>query len=486
MPENLISINADQATAQMCLRHLWYFVREFWATVVPNELIWNWHMKAICDEVQRVDERVFERKEKEHDLIANVPPGTSKTKIVCVLATAWELARKPDLRIFVGSYSDMAVLGISDDLKIVMRSEKYRAFFPSTQILKGKDSMHLFRTTANGEFYAFAVGGTLTSKHADILKIDDPINPKLAATEKGLETANEFMSKTLPTRKVDKLVTPTILIMQRLHTNDPTGFILSRKKDKIRHVCLPAELSNRTTAEYRDSYVDGLLDPVRLGRGVLSEMKIDLGAVGYAGQFEQSPVVDGGNIIKREWYQFIDADIFTRMRRNEPFQFWLDTANTEKTQNDPTGFLVSCKIGNDLYLSHAMTRRLESPELLKAIPLWLRANGYSSASTLRIEPKANGQAITQLIRRMSGINVVATPTPKDSKLTRLNACAPKVEAGRVYLVRGGWNEEFIVETTGFPSQPHDEYVDLLCYAVDHHLGGAVNTKESLTNLMNLL
>lgn len=42
-----------------------------------------------------------------------------------------------------------------------------------------------------------------------------------------------------------------------------------------------------------------------------------------------------------------------------------------------------------------------------------------------------------------------------------------MECGRVYLVDGEWNEEFIDEVCGFPAKLHDEYVDLLGYAVNY-------------------
>src|SRR6185295_17661709 len=117
--------------------------------------------------------------------------------------------------------------------------------------------LHNFKTDQNGEFYAFTVGGTLTSKHADILKIDDPLNPKQAASEAELKAANDFFSKTLPTRKVDKAVTPTYLIMQRLAMNDPSGVMLEKKGEKVRHICLPGEISKYVKPkEYAKYYVD--------------------------------------------------------------------------------------------------------------------------------------------------------------------------------------------------------------------------------------
>jgi hypothetical protein len=234
-----------------CLQHLDIFVKEFWDIIVPNKLIWNWHMGAMCEEIQHSDKRVFNRLPKEKDMIINIPPGTSKTKIVSIMSTAWEFANMPEIKVFVGSFSDAAVSGIADEIKLLMRSAKYRYFFPGTVIRKDMDSLHNFKTTSNGEFYAFTVGGTITSKHADILKVDDPLNPKMAASAADLAGVNKFFDKTLPTRKVDKEVTPTYLIMQRLAVNDPTGHLLEKKGKDINHICLPGTLSKNVNSNTR-------------------------------------------------------------------------------------------------------------------------------------------------------------------------------------------------------------------------------------------
>jgi predicted phage terminase large subunit-like protein len=157
------------------------------------------------------------------------------------------------------------------------------------------------------------------------------------------------------------------------------------------------------------------------------------------------------------------------MYRNEPITFFADTAYTEKTENDPSGIITTCKIGNDLYIINAKKFRLKFPDLIKAIPPYVYANGYKPSSTIRIEPKANGLSVIDQLKVDTKLNITKTQTPTDSKETRLNAASPIVECGRVYLVIGAWNEEFTDEICGFPAKAHDEYVDLLGYAIDYHL-----------------
>jgi hypothetical protein len=138
-----------------CLEKLSFFVKEFWEEIVANELVWNWHMDVLCDVIQESDERVFKRLPKLFDTIINVPPGTSKTKIVSVLSTAWEFARMPQIKVFVGSYSDQAISSIADEIRLIMKSDKYQSYFPNVIIRRDRDTLHNFKTTTNGEFYAY-------------------------------------------------------------------------------------------------------------------------------------------------------------------------------------------------------------------------------------------------------------------------------------------------------------------------------------------
>ncbi len=307
---------------------------------------------------------------------------------------------------------------------------------------------------------------------------DDPQNPRQAFSEAFRKAAVEHL-KTLATRKVDKANTPTITVMQRLHELDVTGFLLENSTEKIKHICLPAELSPLIKPmELRSNYVDGLLDPIRLNREVLAEMRSDLGAQNYSGQFEQNPVAEGGNIVKRDWFKIVDSTTFAAIYKMQPIHFFVDTAYTSKQDNDPTGILAACKIRNDIYITGAKKVRKEFPELISFLKKYTSINGYDARSTLRIEPKANGLSVIQQLKAQTNLNVVSTPTPKDSKEVRLHTSSPTIEAGHVCLVAGAWNDEFLTEVCGFPAMAHDEYVDLLNYAIDYFILKELKTIDS--------
>ena len=199
-------------------------------------------------------------------------------------------------------------VSIADKVKLIMNSERYRELFGWVRIRRDVNNKHNFKTEANGEFYAASVKGAITSKHFDMLTIDDPVNPKDIESRAAIyDITTKFFDRTLPTRKVDKSVTPMMVIMQRLGVDDPTGHLMKKKAQSIRHLVMPAsDEYEMKPVELRSIYIDGLLDPERLSRNVLNDALIDLGAQEYAGQFGQSPVPFGGNIVKTDWLQVVD------------------------------------------------------------------------------------------------------------------------------------------------------------------------------------
>lgn len=461
-----------RVVADECSRSLFYFVKTFWDVIIPEEPVFNWHILALCDELQTLSTYVVKRQKKPYDLLINIPPGTTKSTIVTIMFPVWLWTQDPTIRIITNSYSSDLSIEHSTKSRDILTSEKFQTLFPKIQLRRDKSGKESYENTATGARYTTSTGGAITGKHAHIIINDDPMNPKQAASEPMRKQANEH-TKTLSSRKVNKANAPMVTIMQRLHEDDTTGYLLKKKRDKIRHICLPAEISDVVEpASYRDQYINGYLDPIRLSREVLDEAKVDLGSRQYSGQYEQRPVTEGGNIVQADWFRTISLSSFNTMRGKIPAHFFIDTAYDEKkkkSDNDPSGIIGTCKIGNNLYIFAAQKVYKTFPQLIRFLPDFVLANNYTDESTIRIEPKANGTSVVQQLEESTSLNVVKTPSPTDSKETRLNASSPKVECGRVYLVEGSWNEEFLTEVCGFPTLTHDEYVDLLCYAIDYHL-----------------
>jgi predicted phage terminase large subunit-like protein len=453
------NININEVHAELCRRSYFYFVQQFWDVIIAEEPVWNWHIPYMCGELQEIALRVKRREPFEFAYyLFNSPPGSSKSTIASQMYIAWTWTIDPTQRFICGSYSQTIARKDATFTQNIINSEKYKRYFPYVKLVK--DAVDLLRNTENGERYVATVGSGITGVHAHQIIVDDPLSPKQSSSEAERANAKEWFDLTLHTRKVDKKITPTILVMQRLHEDDPTGHILS-KGMKVKHICLPAEEgSDINPPELRKHYVDGLLDPIRLDRKVLAENKKFLGSYGYSGQFEQKPAPAEGGMIKKAWFKVIEPTSVPKVR----VDFCCDTAYTEDERNDPSGIMAYSVSGPNLYIRNFGKGHFEFPNLIKFIPEFAKQNGYSGISMIYVEPKASGKDVVSTLRSGTHLNIKASENPTKDKEARVNDIVSYIEAGRVYLVRGGWNDEFIQQCAIFPNGKHDEEIDCLVMA----------------------
>ena len=404
-------------------------------------------------------------------LMIFVPPQHGKSEIVIRKFPAWCLGRWPSMKVVGASYSADLALQFSRAIQRTMESDLFKELFPGT-LIGGKGVRGLVRNadyfeTAEGGFYkAVGVGGSLTGTPVDLGIIDDPVKDAMEAwSETYRERVWEWYTDVFLTRLHNH--SKQLLIMTRWHEDDLAGRLLAQEPEKWTVVSIPA---------IREDMGDPT-DPRTLGEALWEERhslerlrEVEARSPRtFAALYQQRPSIVGGNIVRREWFRNVKPADFSRIHGGEPVVFFLDTAYTDKTSNDPSGIIATCKIGGDLYITHAAKVNMKFPDLIRFIQDYVLAHGYTRRSTIRIEPKANGLSVIDQLKETTGLNVVATPSPKDSKETRLYAASPTVEAGRVVIVDGAWNEQFIDEVCSFPSKQHDEYVDVLCYAIGYHI-----------------
>lgn len=465
----ILKVNEDDLTASICLDSFFEFVKEFWSVIIPEEPVYNWHIPFLCDNLQETVERVIRREAKLYDEIINIPPGTTKSTICTVMLPAWAWAKDATLRIITASYSESLSTDHAVKSRDIIKSEKYRRFFPHVQIKKDQDNKTQYKNTSNGERYATSVGGTITGIHAHLIIVDDPLSPKQASSDKERETACTFMDVTLSSRKVNKSVTPTILVMQRLHELDPTGNWLSKKGKAIRHFKFPGRISEKVRPipeELSKYYVNNLLDPIRISDQVLKDNRLDLGEYGYAGQFDQDPAPSDGGVWKR-WIKPIDDHVLDQMlAKNEIKNIgsdW-DLAYTDKEQNSASAFVTSGKCGDNMYIIDLGFEWLEFPKLME----YMKAR----KPVHYIEAKASGKSAKQTLVNQ-GIAAKEVKVTGGDKVARAQMATPYAERGSVFCRASILEHLYTCEKQGilkFPNNEHDDLQDALVQAIQRNLG----------------
>ena len=462
--------NTEAVKAERCRRSFYHFIEEFWDCVATDEFKSNWHIPFLCDELTQIAEHVAYGLPKDHDLIINIPPGTTKSICCSIMFPVWCWTKWPWMRFIVASYSGALSLEHAEYSREIIRSDKFKRIFPEIEIKQDKDTKSNFRIVRHladgnielgGNRYSTSVGGTLTGFHGHILIVDDPLDPNRAVSETELNSANRWIDQTLSTRKVNKAVTPTILIMQRLHQNDPSGHILAKNKENVCHISLPGEIRNYREylkpEEMAEKYIDGLLDPERMPWPVMKDLEADLGQYGYAGQIGQNPVPPGGGMFKVDHFQIIET-MPAPINFIQTVRYW-DKAGTQDAGAYTVGVKMSRLANGKFIITDVKRGQWSSEEREQIIREAAEADGGECIIYHEQEPGSGGKdSAAATTRNLAGFSAHAD-RPTGDKVFRADPYSVQVNNGNVLLLRAEWNHEFKEEHRNFPFSTYKDQVD---------------------------
>ena len=453
-------------------RSYYEFFKWSFAILFPNEPYSdNFHVKYFCDILQQEIERIRRREPKTLDLLCNIPPRTSKSLIVSVALNAWTWIDSPTIPFISVSFDEKLSLLNAQYCRDLIASEEYQILFGDRyKVRHDSDSKGFFMNNKGGFRMSTTTGSNITGHKGAVIIVDDPQNPSTSESKVEREKTINYYTKSLFNRLTPINLGIRIIIMQRLHANDLTGYILTNFPELYRHICLPAELSDLVKPEsMRKYYKDGLLDILRLSKQTLSDFKKVLGSRGYAGQYGQNPSAEEGGILKPEWFDIVRPETIIRDTINEPIHFFIDSAYTAKTENDPTSIKTGFRQGNYLYILDVQEVWLAFPDLIRYIQEHVKKFQVSPNSKLFIEPKASGLDIVNQLREITMLNIIESKNPTADKITRANGISPICEGKRVRLVEGRYIDKFLEQVRLFPNAEHDDMIDTLGIAVNELL-----------------
>lgn len=484
--KNIKQIIRDELRKEINERSFFEFVK--WAAVIiepGTKWKWNFHHEFLCNILQKETIRIKGGIKRDKHIIINVPFRSSKSLIVSILYPIWSWSIHTTMGFINLSYSDNLSTDHSNKVYSLINHPKFKEIynfeFDNVQFSKTD-----FKLKSGGSRLSGGVGGTVLGRGGDVIIMDDPNNSRRLSEVERKNTIKSW-TDTISTRLNDPDIGLFIVIQQRLHQNDLTGYLLENDNDNWNHINLPAEINNKNLnsvkpQELINKYVDGLLWHDRFSRKVLDNFKVTLGSVGYSNQLLQSPTPDEGVIIKRDWIPIITYEKFMELfsisqnnltggiRRQLPiWDMFIDSAQTEKKKNDPSGILIGTSINNIVYVRKVIEKRFEFPDLVKFLELTYNTYSSHGKGKIYVEPKSNGKDIISYLKKNSLLNVVELTSPKDDKETRLNAVSPIIESGRFILIEDNSNDLIIDQLTQFPNASHDEFVDLTAYSINKYL-----------------
>ena len=300
-------MNEREVLNALCRQSFDAFAQRAFREVEPGvKYEWNWHIECISDHLQALyEDKLPDGKQR---LCINIPPRSLKSYLSSIAFPAWVMGKEAHKKFICTSYGFTLAKEMAQKSRILIESDWYKEIFPLTMIDTRQNEKHNFWTTQRGMYYSSALQ-SITGRGADFVILDDPLNPKEAVSDTIRNDTNATISSTIPTRFNDLRYSKWLMIMQRLHDDDPTGHF-ALKDDRWYVLKLPGE--NKTGKEFSYSIgnktwtlpPDALLFPQRLPRDILDSLREDMLDYNYAGQILQEPVPIGGGEFREEWVQF--------------------------------------------------------------------------------------------------------------------------------------------------------------------------------------
>lgn len=394
---------------------------------------WSEYHKVITDAFTAVLDG------KIKNLLILVPPRHSKTLLAKYFCTMG-FARNPASE-FIYACSDVGLaLDCSSEIREVIASEEFKTRWPISIKVDTK-AKGLWKTDQGGSFWAGGFGSPIVGygagkipqsvigkqyKFCGAIIVDDPLKEQDRHRSLILDEMWSFFKSTLPTRK-NSPNTPTVMIMQPLHTEDPGQMIKKHRAKDFTIIELPI-ITDEGQPLFPEVYT--LAD--------LEVLKKEIGSEMWNAKCMLKPVVPGGNILKTEFLKYYKELPFLKSRWIEA-----DTAQKVEEKHDYTVFQCWGKGYNGgIYLIDQFRGKVKFSDLKRSFKeFWSKHNDierynprqFGYLTIARVEDKVSGTSLIQELEAEESIPIEAVPRSRSKYERAVDACVPKLEAGYIHF-----------------------------------------------------
>ncbi len=439
------------------------FFIQAWPIIEPGTPLQNnWSIGYVAEHLEAVADGQITR------LAISIPPREAKSNLVTILFPDWVWIMRAWKRFMMVSYSQKLSTEHSVKRRRVIASPWYQEKWGSVfQLASDENTKSSFDNTAGGAMIATSAGGSGTGQGANIQIFDDFINPKEAESEAERKEAIESYKHTFSNRLNDPKKDSRIIVAQRTHRDDLTGYVLKEEGGYI-HIELPIVARERKEYSFPMSHkthvteVGDILNPARHDAITIANQKRASGSRAFSAQYMCAPSKDDGSMCPQVWWKFYKDEPRQLMARAQVgAQSW-DFAFKDLNSSSWVVGYVGGRIGKDVFIAHERRDHLDFTKTCKAVEAM--SVQWPMTTYKFYEDRANGPAIkSHLQSKVSGLIPVE---PLGSKEARFAAASPHIESGNVLLPfpwdhegkilpERKWVIELMDEVEKFPEEPND-------------------------------
>jgi predicted phage terminase large subunit-like protein len=444
------------------------FAKQAWPILYPGrKLIWSWHYDLLCELLVLVKRRVLRR------LIINVPPRTLKSTLVTIIFPVWVWLTDPSHHFLMASYNLDLSCEHSAKRRLLLQSAWFRDVCHNRlRLTGGRNRVEQYVNSKGGQMIATSVTATAWGRGCDTAIIDDPLSADQALSDRERSYPNIWINGSLRSRLNDPATAAIIVVMQRLHEWDLTGYLLESEPGLWTHVRIPLVAEEDEKWEFPISgriverKVGEVLMPQRFTPEVVEERRSQREV--FCGQYQQRPAPAEGNYIKHSdirCYGGIDPKT-GQPDEKLPTSFDMKIISVDCSyKNSATSDFVAIGVigvkGRKKFVLNVINKRLDVASTVAEITRQWQIHRFVCA--VLVEDAANGQAVIQLLQ--ANVSGVIAVNPQGGKASRMHAAAVGWQAGEWYVDRNAsWTEPFLGQLMMFPNARNDDQCDMMSQA----------------------
>lgn len=385
-------------------------------------------------------------------IIISVPPRHGKSELITKYTTIWALEHFPHWETILCTYGAELSSDFGREVRDIIQANKEML---NVSISADSSRVANWHTPQGGGMRAVGIGGPITGRGANVLLIDDYIKEIKEALSKTYKDHIWNWFRTTAFTRIEPGGS-CIVIATRWAPDDLIGRILaSNIGGQWTNIVLPAlayenDMFGRAPGE--------ALFPERYNTETLLAIKDTMGSYFFNALYQQNPQNSENPIADPKWLKM--CELLPPLPDCPKARIW-DMAGTQDGGDYTVGtHMIYDKVKNNTYITGVKRRRLSSQGVETLVRATAIDDGLDTKIYIEQEPGSSGKALVEHYQNtvLPEFKVEAVPH-NDGKLERSQPFLAACEAGRVYLLKGPWNEDFVSEFGSFPGGDYDDQVD---------------------------
>ena len=388
-------------------------------------------------------------------LIVTMPARHGKSELISVNTPVWFLEKWPGKFVMNLSYGAELATDFSLKVRDTFQDEDLHHLL-RTRIRQDKKRVDRWLTPHGGGLTAAGIGGPITGRGADLMLIDDYVkNAEDSLSETLRNKTWEWFKSTAFTRLEPGA--SLVLLATRWNALDLIGMCQKEMPHQNWKVInLPA------LAEENDPLGRApgeALWPERFSRERLLQIKSALGEYWWSAMYQQRPKASMGGVdLGDKLIEINAAEVPTGYNEFKRVRAWDLSATPGAGDHSAGPKMMYHKATGDIIIED-MIRFQKSPgQTEQMVQSAAVHDGHGCQVWLEQEPGSSGKIVVEHYSKLlTGYSFDAEKATGPIEV-RAGPFFAAIEAGKVKIVRGDWNDALREELNAFPDGEHDDQI----------------------------